>query len=394
MFTDRLIRRAGRRIAARGCDAQEQQRQLRAFCGKMAGIGGVAANLILFAAKLSVGLLASSVAIVADALNNLSDSGSSLVALFGVRMASAPPDKEHPFGHGRMEYLSTMMVAIMIMLAGYELAKSAIIKIIEPQSAAFGWVTALVLVLSMIVKLWLALFYRKIGKAISSQTLQAAFADSRNDILCTAAVLVSGMVEYFTGWMLDGYIGLLVAAFVLYSGFSIIKSTITPLLGQKPDPDLVEQIRQTVLSSEHILGIHDLIVHDYGPGRCIVSLHAEVSSSGDVLLIHDRIDQIERELMDKFQIAACIHMDPIDTEDERIPALKQMVADLLREMDEQLHLHDFRVVFGDTHTNLIFDLEVPFGYANAGKLPSEIQKRVHQQDPSLMTVVTVEHQMI
>ncbi|MBR7092784.1 MAG: cation transporter [Clostridia bacterium] len=392
-MTQKLIDHARARIAARTDDVREQEVQLREYCGKTAGLGGLAANFLLFAVKITVGLLASSVSVMADGLNNLSDAGSSLVTLIGFKMAAAPPDQEHPFGHGRVEYLSTMLVAVMIIMAGYELIKSALDKILHPAASVFTWVTALALVLSILVKLWMALFYRGIGRAIRSQTLMAAFADSRNDIICTLAVLVSAVVEWRTGWRLDGYMGLLVAVFVLWSGFNIIRKAISPLLGQAPDPELTEGIRRLVLETDGVLGIHDLIVHDYGPGRRIVSLHAEVPSSADILVSHDRIDQIEQKLMERFHVVACIHMDPIDTDDERIPALRSAAQQALLQIDPRLSLHDFRVVFGDTHTNLIFDIEIPFGFSGGADLPRRIQQELQKQDPTLCVVANVEYRM-
>lgn len=366
-------------------------RQVRCAYGKLAGAAGIAANLLLFAAKLLAGLLVQSLSITADAFNNLSDAGSSIVTLFGFKLSAAPPDKEHPFGHGRMEYLSALAVAVLIILAGVELAKSAVDKILRPTPPQFQWISIAILVLAIAAKLWMALFYRKIGTIIHSETLRAATADSRNDVLCTAVVLITTLVAGLTNWSIDGYVGIAVSLFVIWSGFSIVKDTVSPLLGQAPDPELVAAIKQTVMSHEGIVGIHDLIVHNYGPGRLVISLHAEVSCHDDLLVSHDRIDCIERELMEKYQAVTCIHMDPVDTTDERVCALRAMVATIIGELDQGLSIHDFRVVFGETHTNLIFDLVVPFDCPNASTYPAEIERRVRAQDDRLYTVITMEH---
>lgn len=363
--------------------------------GKLAGGTGIACNVLLFFIKLAAGLLASSVAIIADAFNNLSDAGSSIVTLLGFKLSAAPADREHPFGHGRMEYLSALAVAALIMVAGFELALSSAEKIFAPSLPQVNFLTLGILVLSMAVKLWMALFYRRIGKRIDSETLVAACADSRNDVICTGVVLVSAAVSMAFGLAVDGYVGVLVALFVLWSGFSIMRETVSPLLGQAPDPALVKEISDTVLSFDGIVGMHDLMVHNYGPGRVIVSLHAEVPCDVPITKSHDVVDCAERELKEKFHVSACIHMDPVDVADPRTKELKRVAQKILKEVDERLSLHDFRVVPGDTHTNLIFDMVVPFELEEQrSALILEVQRRIHAVDGHLFAVITAEHSYI
>lgn len=386
MLTDWILKRSERRMG----DADEAA--VRCALGKTAGWAGVAANIFLFAAKLLAGVLSASVSIIADAFNNLSDAGSSLVTLIGFRLSAAPPDKEHPFGHGRMEYLSTLGVAALILVAGFEVLTSAVKKIISPQVPRLEWVSIVVLTVAIAVKLWMMLFYRKVDRRIHSQTLAAAAADSRNDILCTAIVLVSTLFGGFTGVALDGYVGVAVALFVLWSGFSIMKETVSPLLGQAPDPEFVRTVREKVLSYDGVIGVHDLMVHNYGPGRLMLSLHAEVPSNVDMMKSHDLIDLVERDLMETFHAVTCIHMDPVVTDDERVDHLRMLTTTVAEDVDASLSLHDFRVVFGETHTNVIFDLVVPFNYRDHDKAVAEIERRLRVADPHLNVVATVEHE--
>ncbi len=359
--------------------------------GQLAGFTCLACNLLLFTFKLLAGVLAGSLAVVADAFNNLSDAGSGVVTLFGFRLAHRPPDKDHPFGHGRVEYLSAMGVAVLIILAGVELVTSAVDKIRHPEPADVSWLTVIILVAAIAVKLWMALFCRHIGGRIRSEALLATGVDSRNDVICTGVVLAASLLGKYTGLMLDGYVGVAVALFVIWSGFSIIKETISPLMGQAPDPELVENIRRTVLSYEGIYGIHDMMVHDYGPGRVIVSLHAEVPVDADICQSHDIIDNIEQQLMRDYRIISCIHMDPIDTENPETVRLKQLALEVLAAIHEGLTLHDFRVVHGDSHTNLLFDVVAPFDYAGRDDLAAEIAHRLQAIDGKLHAIVQVEH---
>ncbi len=385
MLTDALIR-----TFVKNREDVENARVRYAY-GRLAGFSGLVANLLLFLAKTAAGLISGSLAIVADAFNNLSDAGSSIVTLVGFKLSSAPPDKEHPFGHGRMEYLSALAVAALIIAAGLELARSAVDKILHPSPTEFSVLPLAILAVSILVKLWMALFYRKIGRIIHSETLKAACADSRNDSICTGVVFLSALVGWGTGVAIDGYVGAAVALFVIWSGFSIVREAVSPLLGQAPDPEMVRGIQELVLSHEGIVGVHDVMVHNYGPGRCVISLHAEVPCREDLMRSHDRIDCIEKELMHKYHAVACIHMDPVDTEDERVETLRLLVEAVLKDMDERLEMHDFRVVFGETHTNLIFDLVIPYGYRPEHPVGQEVEQRLQRLDPKLFVVATVEH---
>ena len=359
--------------------------------GQLAGFTCLGCNLMLFVGKLLAGLLSGSLAITADAFNNLSDAGSGVVTLFGFRLAHQPPDKDHPFGHGRMEYLSAMGVAVLIILAGVELISTAWDKILHPAPSSVSWLTVAILAASIAVKLWMAVFCRIIGKRIHSDALVATGVDSRNDVICTSVVLISALVSRYTDLVLDGYVGMAVALFVVWAGFSIIRETISPLLGQAPDPELVENVKRTVLSYDGICGIHDMMVHDYGPGRVIVSLHAEVPVDADICQSHDIIDCIEQELMQKYHIISCIHMDPIDTDNPETLRLKELAQAELFAIHEGLTLHDFRVVHGDSHTNLLFDVVVPFEQAPSEQLAVTIQERIHAADDKLFAIVRVEH---
>ena len=386
MLTERLVRRF-----VTDADKVNDPR-VRGAYGKLAGIAGIAANVLLFLGKVLAGVLSGSVAVIADAFNNLSDAGSSVVTLVGFRLSSAPPDKEHPFGHGRVEYLSALTVAALIMLAGVELATSAVEKILNPAVTEFSWVAAAILAASIAVKAWMAHFNRTIGRRIRSDALAASAADSRNDVICTAVVLLSSLFTLITGIAIDGWVGVAVALFVIWSGFSILRETVSPLLGQAPDPELVNAIRELVLSEEGVVGIHDLIVHNYGPGRCIVSLHAEVPSHGDILCSHEMIDSIERRLSQELNLIACIHMDPVDTQDERVASLRVLTETVLGDIDASLTLHDFRVVFGEERINVIFDVVVPFSYKQAATLREETERRLQVVDPRLFVVMTVDQE--
>lgn len=365
--------------------------RVRYTYGRLAGAAGLTANVLLFAAKLAIGALSGSVAILADAFNNLSDAGSSIVTLVGFKLSSAPPDAEHPFGHGRMEYLSALGVAALIMAAGFELFLSAVDKIRHPALPEFGVLTIVVLALAIAVKLWMALFYKKIGNTIRSEALKASCADSRNDVICTGVVLLTSLIGWLSGVAIDGYVGLLVALFVIWSGFTVIKETVSPLLGQAPDPEMVQDIKNTVMAHPDIIGVHDLMIHNYGPGRLVLSLHAEVSCHEDMMRSHDLIDCVERELSRKYRAIACIHMDPVDSGNEEVEALKITVETILEDIDPRLTMHDFRVVFGETHTNLIFDVVAPFDFKDEASVKAELQRRVTVVNPQLFTVVTVEH---
>lgn len=347
--------------------------KVRGAYGKLAGFVGIVCNLLLFAGKLIAGLLSGSVAITADAVNNLSDASSSLVTLLGFKLAERPADEEHPYGHARIEYLSGLAVAALILVIGVELGKSSVEKIINPEAVLFSWLTLAILLGSILMKLWMALFCYGLGKRIGSATLIATATDSRNDVISTAAVLLGCLLGYFFNLRIDGYIGLLVALFIIWSGCGIAKETISPLLGEQADEALVKSISDLILSHDKILGIHDLMVHDYGPGQCFASVHAEMDSSENPLDCHDIIDDIERDALRELRVHLVIHYDPIVTDDEELNQMRALVSAELEKIDPQLTMHDFRMVRGPGHTNLIFDLVIPFSMQDQ---KSELKKRI------------------
>lgn len=354
---------------------------VRARYGTLSGVAGIALNLLLFALKCLAGAFSGSIAVIADAFNNLSDAGSSVVTLVGFRMAEAPADDEHPFGHGRIEYISGLIVSMAIMLVGVELLKSSFDKILHPQVTTLSALPFAILVVSILVKLWMSRFNRVLSQRIDSSAMRATAQDSLNDAIATTAVAIGILIAHFTDLMLDGYIGLLVALFILYAGVSTAKDSLSPLLGQTPDPDFVRQVKETVLSHPEVIGIHDLIVHDYGPGQCMISLHAEVRADEDILVLHDAIDHIELELRARFKCEATIHMDPVDVRDEATAHMRARVEVVVRGIDPALSIHDFRMVVSPSHTNLIFDVLVPHRFRmNQAQLSREIHARVQAME--------------
>lgn len=339
--------------------SQTENQQVRQKYGLLGGIVGIVCNVALFLAKLVAGLLTASISITADALNNLSDAGSSIVTLIGFKMSGKPADDEHPFGHGRMEYISGFIVSVAIILVGIELIRSSIDKIIHPEEVTFSILSVVILLVSIGVKLWMGLFNRKLGKMIDSAALKATAMDSISDVVTTSTVLLGILVSVLTGFSIDGYAGVIVAIFILYTGFMTAKDTLNLLLGEAPDAKFVQEIEKEVLSYEDVVGVHDLIVHNYGPGRSVISLHAEVPCHIDILKIHDTIDTIERDLKKKFGCDCVIHMDPIVTGDQKINEVHGKMETLVKLIDPSITIHDFRMVEGPTHTNLIFDVVVP-----------------------------------
>ena len=325
--------------------------------GLLSGGVGILLNLLLSAGKFLAGLLTGSIAVTADAFNNLSDAGSSVVTLAGFRLAAKQADDDHPFGHGRIEYLTGLLVAAAILLVGVELARTSLEKILQPEAVDFSWLSVGILCASILVKLWMSAFNRRLSRRIGSAAMAATAADSLSDVVATSAVLLGTLAGHFFSLRIDGW--LLVAAFILKTGWEAAKDTLDPLLGQSPDPDLVESIQKAVLAHPQVTGVHDLIIHDYGPGRRMMSLHAEVPMDADVLEVHDVIDNIERELKETFHIEAVIHMDPIATKDPQTNALREKMAALVREIDPAMTIHDFRMTVGPDHQNLIFDVVVP-----------------------------------
>lgn len=356
-------------------------RKVRQAYGMLCGAVGIGFNILLFAGKFLAGFLSGSIAITADAFNNLSDAGSSIITLVGFKMSGQNPDKDHPFGHGRIEYITGLLVAIAILIMGFELVKSSVVKIIHPQEITFSPLIIGILIVSILVKLYMAFYNKKVSKVIDSAAMNATATDSLSDMIATSAVLLTTLIAHFTNLSLDGYCGVLVGIFVLLAGVNAARDTISPLLGQPPSKEFVERISEIIMSYEKqgVLGIHDLVVHDYGPGRVMLSVHVEVPANGDIVVLHDMIDSIEHRLRDELKCDAVIHMDPVCNEDERTLEIKEKVAEIIRGMEGDIHFHDFRIVSGPTHTNIIFDVVVPYDYVKkddevADYLKDEIQK--------------------
>lgn len=368
---------------------------VRKAYGMLCGGVGIFFNLCLFALKLLAGTISHSIAITADALNNLSDAGSSIITLIGFKMAGQKPDPDHPFGHGRIEYIAGLVVSMLILLMGFELLKSSVTKILHPELPDFSVLVIVILMISIVTKCYMFLYNRKIGRLIDSAAMQATATDSLSDTAATTVVLIATVVSHFTGLCIDGWCGMAVGLFICYAGYNAAKDTISPLLGQPPEEDFVRQISDIVMSHEEILGIHDLIVHDYGPGRLMISLHAEVPAMGDILKLHDTIDNIERKLHTTLQCHAVIHMDPVQNDDETTCQLKQLVLRYLREIDSSLSMHDFRVVTGPTHTNLIFDIVVPYNYSIPDEaLAQKLSDRIHTDHAEYFAVIHVDKKMV
>ena len=364
---------------------------LRKEYGILCGAVGIALNVLLFAGKFFAGTLSGSIAITADAFNNLSDAGSSFVTLLGFQLAGQKPDSDHPFGHGRIEYLSGLAVSMLILLMGFELAKSSLDKILHPAPVDSSWLVIAILCVSIAVKLYMSFYNRSLGKKLNAPAMLATAADSLSDSVATTAVLIATLVGRFSGLMIDGWCGILVAAFILWSGFNAAKDTINPLLGTPPTHEFVDQIKHLVMAHPAIIGIHDLIVHDYGPGRVMISLHAEVSASGNVLDLHDEIDNVESELREKLGCEAVIHMDPIVTDDGITEETRERVAALVHCIDDEINIHDFRMVAGPSHTNVIFDAVVPYGFRlTDSEVEEKIKTAVRTLDGNYFAVVKVE----
>lgn len=337
-----------------------ESQQVRGSIGKLAGVTGILCNCLLFLGKLAVGIFSGAVSVIADAMNNLSDFFSSLVTLLGFRLAQRPADKEHPYGHARYEYISAFVVAASILFIGFELAKASVGRIFTPEPVLFSYVTVGVLVFSVVVKGWLWYFYGKLGRQIDSESLKASAIDSRNDVITSLAVLIGCLVSHFSGVELDGYMGLAVALFILYSGIRLARETLSPLLGQRADHALEEKIRELVLADSRVLGLHDLLVHDYGPGKCHASVHVEISAEEDLLECHDMIDAIEWTVLEQLNVHLVIHYDPVLKNDAEWMQMQALVESILENIEPELSMHDFRIARGAKDTKLIFDLAVPY----------------------------------
>lgn len=352
---------------------------VRLSYGNLAGITGIVCNVLLCAIKFFTGLFTGSISITADAVNNLSDASSGVITLLGFKLAGKPADPEHPYGHARMEYLAGLVVSFVILLIGVQLAGESVQKILHPAAATFGIVPAVMLVFSILVKLWMAGFYRSIGKKIDSTTLLAASADSRNDVISTGAVLLALLISAWTDLDLDGWMGMAVALFILYSGIGLIKDTLDPLLGRAPSEELTRRVEEKILSYEGILGTHDLMVHDYGPGQCFASVHVEMSAEMNVMRSHDIIDTIERDFHEQDHIHLVIHYDPIEIGIEAVGTMRQWVTERVHAVSPLLSIHDFRMVKGALHTNLIFDVAAPSSYESTdAEIKQQIQRSVQE----------------
>lgn len=360
--------------------------------GMLSSVTGIVLNILLSAGKYLIGVITNSIAITADATNNLTDATSCIITLAGFKMANRKPDKEHPFGHGRIEYVAALIVGFLVELMGYELIKSSIGKIKNPEAVVFSIPAVIVLVMSILGKVWLAYFNHKLGKKIESPVMSAVVTDSIGDITATSVTLISLILSKFISFPLDGYMGILVSLFILYSGFGILKESIGIILGTPPSKEMVDELVDFIMSHEEILGIHDLVIHSYGASRTFATVHTEISSDDDIIKIHDTIDMIEKNVKDKFGIELVIHMDPIVTNNETVNKYYEMVHKVIKDVDSELNMHDFRVVEGNTHTNLIFDVVVPFGFRLSEKeLIEKINSEIKKINENYYLVITVDN---
>lgn len=369
--------------------------EVRFAYGYLCGAVGIVINIILFAGKFAAGFISGSMAVVADAFNNLSDAGSSAISLIGFRLASQKPDPHHPFGHGRFEYISSLIISIIIITMGFSLGRDSIALIIKPEKVEYSALTFIILGISIAAKLYMFLYNRIVGKKINSASLKATAMDSISDAVSTFTVLASAILTVKTGIIIDGWVGLAVSGFIVFAGFSGAKETVDSLLGTPPEEDFCQKIEEIVLSREGMIGIHDMIVHNYGPGRVFISLHAEVPSDGNFVDIHDTIDNIERDIMREVGCLATIHMDPVDVRDELTASLKGQVGRIIAGIDEKISFHDFRIVSGPTHTNVIFDIVVPYDYKYSDEeIVNIIAEKINLENENCFAVIDVDHDFI
>lgn len=363
--------------------------QVRQKYGTLSSITGMVCNIILFLLKYIMGSLSNSISIVSDAFNNLSDCAGCIVTLLGYKLAAKPADKDHPFGHGRIEYLTSLIIAVLIILVGIELLKNSVEKIIKPEEVQFSIISLLVLVFSIAVKLWMSFFNSRLGRKINSTVLTATAKDSRSDVIATSVTLIALIASTFTNQLpIDGIMGIIVSAFILKAGYEIVKDTVDDLLGKPADPELVERIKECVLKNEKILGIHDLVIHNYGPGNMIGSCHVEVACTEDIMEVHSIVDDIEREIYKKLKVVMTIHMDPIETNDRLTNEAKALVLKIVNSIDSLLSIHDFRIVHGKTHTNLIFDIVVPYeSKLDNDTIKNIIDEKLAQEETKYYTVI-------
>ncbi len=367
-------------------------KSVRTSYGLLASITGILLNLILAAAKYVAGIISGSISVTADAINNLSDAGSSIVALLGVKISAKPADKDHPYGHGRVEYISAFIVSFFVLFMGIELFKNSVSKIIHPEPVEFSFVSLAILIVSIVCKLWLGLFNRKLGKKINSAPMMAVMKDSFSDCLATGVAAISIIISAFSKINIDGYLGVVVSMFIFIAGFGILKDTLGDILGRSPEEEFVKEITEKIMSYSPVCGVHDLIIHDYGPACRFASAHAEVPSDGDIMEIHDVIDTIERDIYNEFSMLISIHMDPIAINDERINELREITSKTVTEINPELTIHDFRVVDGPKHTNLIFDMVIPHGLKQTDReICQKIEEELGKIDERFFCVITVDH---
>ena len=365
----------------------------RELYGRLAGAVGIICNLLLSVMKLIIGSISNSVSITADATNNISDAGSSIVTLVGFRLSGKPADKDHPYGHARIEYISSLIISFLILLIGCSIFKESVTKIFKPEESLFNIATVIVLVASILVKLWLSVFNKFLGKQINSKALEATAIDSRNDVITTTAVLLASVISHFTGFNLDGYMGVIVSVFIFISGINLVKETLDPLLGQPPTKEMFETIEKKILSYDNVLGVHDLMVHSYGPNTYFASAHIEMDAKIDVLVCHDIMDQIERDFKSELNIHLVVHLDPTILDSPEINELKEMVNDIICEIDRDLTFHDFRVVIGEENKNVLFDVVVPPEYKYSDEELEKIitDKITEISNGKIFTVLVVDH---
>ena len=383
------------RFLAKRIGADIQDTKVRSAYGRAASLIGIGANMLLFVLKLMVGLISGSVAVMADAVNNLTDASSSIVSLMGFRLASKPADADHPYGHGRFEYLAGLMVAVMILVIGVEMMRSSIERILRPMAVTMSAATVAVMIGSIAVKIWLAALNRRIGRKIGSGTLIATADDSRNDVIATAAVLLSMIIGHFTGLLLDGFMGAAVAAFILVSGFILVRDMIDPMLGTAPGKQQVEAIRERLMGYPDVLGAHDLLVHDYGPGRQFASVHLEMDAKVDPITSHDIIDSIERDFLREMGLHLVIHYDPVTTDDPRVASMRSFIASIVREIHPDMTIHDLRIVPGSGDDNVVFDCVVPYDCSVSAQMIRDlISARVQKDYPDYRCVITLENSFV
>lgn len=368
--------------------------KVRSDYGLLAGMVGIIANIVLFVIKLLVGLFTKSIAVTADAFNNFTDSASSLITIIGFKLSKAPADEEHPFGHGRVEYLSALLVSFMVMFVGIQFIKSSFNRIMNPEEVLFETVPFILMLLSILIKIWLSRFNKTIGNKINSSALKASSFDSLGDVITSSVVAFSLLLSLWTSFPLDGYIGILVALLILYNGYKLVKETLNPLLGEAPDPELVTAIKESLLSYEYISGVHDLIIHNYGPGRCIASIHAEVPSDINIVKIHNIIDEAEREISAKLNIVLVIHMDPINVDDAEVNNTKKQIEEAIHSLPNIKSIHDLRIVGEGQHKNIIFDVVIAtngkFTQRDEAKMKEDINKKVQELHPQYNCIITID----